>query len=65
MARGVRFLLAALAAGPQAAADVLEMALAAGVAERTLKRARQALGVVATKLGRPGAEGQRWTWALP
>lgn len=55
---------AALANGPRTAEDVLAEARAAGVSERTLKRARKALGVVATKVGGPG-QPQRWVWTLP
>jgi len=55
------FLLAELNAGPKAARDIERAAEHAGIARRTLWRARKALGVVATKAGFSGG----WFWALP
>ena len=49
-----------LAHGPVAAERVNKDARGAGVSERTLKRAKRALGVVSKKEG----EGS-WSWALP
>lgn len=45
------WLRATLAAGPRSAVDVAAEADAAGITERTCKRARAALGVVATRRG--------------
>jgi putative DNA primase/helicase len=45
--------------GPRGAQDVLRAARAAGIAERTLKRAKHGLGVHSTK----GQSG--WSWSLP
>jgi len=60
-AEAVAFLRAALADGPQPAAGVLEAARAAGLAERTLRRAKATLGVGARKDGARGG----WWWDLP
>lgn len=54
-----------LADGPLPAADVVEAAKQDGISERTLRRARQALGVRPSKVGRPGDDDARWIWALP
>lgn len=54
-----------LAGGPVAAKDVQREARAAGVSDATLRRARDAAGVTARKVGRPGEAGQRWEWSLP
>ena len=50
-----------LADGPRPATVVLAEARAAGLSERTLRRARQALGVILRKDGFQGA----WCWQLP
>jgi hypothetical protein len=50
--------------GPVRARDGQRQAHEAGVAERTLDRARAELGVVARKSGRPG-EPAHWEWELP
>jgi hypothetical protein len=55
------FLLTELAAGPMAAKDVYKAARECGIAERTLKRAKSALGIVAEK----AAFRAGWRWALP
>lgn len=47
-----------LSDGPKAAAEVVADALANGISERTLQRARQACGVTATK------DGLAWIWSL-
>jgi hypothetical protein len=62
-----RFLRELLQDGPIAAKDALSEARDAGIAERTLKRARTTLGVVATRENAPGRErgAGRWVWALP
>jgi hypothetical protein len=48
------FLRDVLSAGPVSATDVTEKADAKGIAERTLKRARQQLGIIASKDGFQG-----------
>jgi hypothetical protein len=55
------FLRAELAGGAKPAEDVLARAKECGISERTLKRAKQELGVRAAKSGWDGA----WTWTLP
>ena len=55
------FLQAHLAAGPQPARTLLQAARAAGIATRTLHRAKDALGVRPERSGGYGAHGQ-WTW---
>jgi len=54
-----------LASGPVSAKEVRAEARSAGVANRTLDRAKAALRIVARKVGRPGERGQRWEWSLP
>lgn len=61
--RAVTFLRSALQAGPTPAEDVKRMARGAGIAERTLKRAKRRIAVVAKHEGY-GA-GSRWLWELP
>jgi hypothetical protein len=53
----------ALAAGPRASRDVQRDARADGVTERTLRRARESLGVIVERRGAVGS-GQRWIWHL-
>ena len=60
MSEAKGFLLEELAEGPVAAERVKEDAHGAGVSERTLKRAKRALGVVSEKEG----DGS-WSWVLP
>ena len=55
------FLKMMLADGPVPAKQIKREASDAGHAERTLKRAKQALGVEATKDGYQG----KWVWTLP
>ena len=50
-----------LAAGPQPARVLLKAAKAAGIAERTLHRAKDLLGVTTERSGGYGAHGQ-WGW---
>lgn len=50
-----------LAAGPVASPDLRRRALGEGVSERTMRRARSALGCVKRKAGMTGG----WTWELP
>jgi AAA domain len=60
------FLRVVLADGRVPAREVQEEARTAGISERTLKRAKQALGV---EVGREGEAGKRgggtWYWSLP
>ncbi|MCP4203756.1 MAG: AAA family ATPase [bacterium] len=55
------FLVELLADGPQASKDVLQGAKAAGVSEKTLRRAKSQLKVKVRKTGFQG----KWCWALP
>lgn len=54
-----------LEAGPRPAGEAQRLASEAGVADRTLDRARRRLGVTARKVGKPGEAGQHWAWSLP
>ena len=54
-----------LADGPVPAKKVKAAAKAAEVSEITLRRAKDRLGVVAKKTGKPGETDQAWTWSLP
>lgn len=55
--------------GPIAAKDAQREARDAGVSDATLRRAKDALGVVAQKVGgrfdSAAGEGQHWQWSLP
>jgi hypothetical protein len=63
LAEAVRVLKEVLADGPLAAGNVKRLAATAGVAERTLQRARHALGVTARRHGfGPGAY---YVWTMP
>jgi putative DNA primase/helicase len=53
------FLRELLVDGPVPAKQVLAEAKDAGIAERTLKRAKSGLGIVSRK------DGDHWTWSLP
>ncbi len=60
------FLREVLADGRVPAAEVRQDAEQAGIAKRTLDRARQTLGVEATREGEPGKRGGgTWYWSLP
>jgi hypothetical protein len=60
------FLREVLSGGPQAASDVKREADSAGIAKRTLDRARQSLDVVSEREGEPGKRGGgKWYWRLP
>ena len=63
-AQAQAFLQQVLARGPVPATRVEAQAQAQGLNLRTLKRARQALGVIAQKKGRPGG-AQHWELMLP
>ena len=55
-----------LAGEPVLAKDAQEEARGAGISDRTLKRARSSLGVVAERKGEPRQQGGgRWYWRLP
>ncbi len=58
-------LLTILAEGPVPVKLVQREAREAGIADRTLRRATEALGVIRRKVGKPGESGQRWEWSLP
>ena len=53
-----------LAAGPQPARKLLKAANTAGIAERTLHRAKDLLGVTTLRSGGYGVHGQ-WVWFPP
>jgi putative DNA primase/helicase len=57
------FLINMLAAGPVPAKDVQRQATEAGIAPRTLRRARETLGIEPRRTGGLGREGA-WTWEL-
>jgi hypothetical protein len=57
----VMWLRYALADGPLPAKEVKKLAREAGIAERTLERAKAALRVKSARVG----EAQTWTWLLP
>jgi hypothetical protein len=57
------FLRERLAAGPAKAADIEEEAKANLISKRTLRRARQRLGVVSRK--EHGTTHGAWLWELP
>jgi hypothetical protein len=58
--QAAQWLRGALTGGPRAATDVVHDARVAGHAEKTLRRAKEQLGVTSEK----GAAG-KWTWSLP
>jgi hypothetical protein len=59
----VGFFQERLSAGPAKASDVAREACSAGHSERTLERARQRLGIRATRKGGPAGDGW-WEWSL-
>jgi AAA domain len=63
LAEAVRVLEETLADGPLPAGNVKRMAATAGVAERTLQRARHALGVTARRQG--FGPGTHYVWSMP
>jgi AAA domain/Domain of unknown function (DUF3854) len=58
------FLTKLLSGGPKAAKDVKQEAKTAGIAERTLIRARYIIGVTSNRVGGTGKDGY-WEWELP
>src|SRR5215211_2317141 len=63
LAEAMRVLKEILADGPLAAGNVKKQAATAGVAERTLHRARQALGVTTRRQG--FGQGGYYVWTMP
>jgi AAA domain len=63
LAEAMRVLKEILADGPLAAGNVKKLAATAGVAERTLQRARLALGVTARRQG--FGRGAFYVWTMP
>jgi hypothetical protein len=63
LAEAVRVLEEILSDGPLAAGNIKKMAAQAGVTERTLHRARQALGVTTRRQG--FGQGALYMWAMP
>jgi hypothetical protein len=61
--RATDWLARALANGPRPAAELKAAALAAGIPERTLERAKQKLPAVARQVGRDGS--RTWYWYDP
>lgn len=64
LTEAVDFLRAALADGAREVDEVRSEARRAGVAEQTLRRARERLGLRAKREGLPGMR-QQFTWSLP
>jgi hypothetical protein len=50
--------------GPVSANEILGAARATGVSERSLRRAKQRLGVRSYRTGQPGLRGGAWYWSL-
>jgi AAA domain len=63
LAEAARVLKEILSDGPLAAGNVKKLAAQAGVAERTLQRARQALGVTTRRQG--FGQGAHYVWSMP
>lgn len=62
--QAIAFLRASLAAGSVAASQVLADAHAQGVAEKTLRRAKDRLGVIVKRVGEKGKRRGFFTWEL-
>lgn len=60
-AEAMELLREQLAGGPMAAAEIERLAADRGIKDRTLRRARDELGVVSKKTGYGGG----WSWSLP
>jgi hypothetical protein len=61
----IAFLTASLAAGPVGALQVLSNAREQGIAERTMRRAKDTLGIEVKRLGEKGRKGGgSFTWQL-
>ena len=66
LAEAKEFLTTILNSEPMPANEVFEEAEAHGIAEATLKRAKAALKITATRIGEPGKRGKgKWQWELP
>jgi hypothetical protein len=66
LSEAVEFLNDALANRPVPARDIIRDAEDAGISEKTLRRAKKLLGVVAYREGEAGRRGAgRWLWKLP
>jgi hypothetical protein len=64
--RAMRYLEDALKSGPLPASQVLREALIDGAyPEKTLRRAKQLLGIQSVKTGTRGSPVQQWLWKLP
>ena len=60
------WLSATLHDGPVASKELKERAEADGISWRTVERAKEELGVIATRQGEPGKRGAgAWAWTLP
>lgn len=55
------FLADMLAEGPQPVSELRKLARQAGIANRTLDRAKQALGITSHRVGKLGSSGE-WVW---
>jgi len=62
----VEFLNDVLKGGPVPASEIIRDAEDAGIAEKTLRRAKKVVGVIAYREGEAGKRGAgRWLWKLP
>jgi len=62
----VQFLSDVLVNGPVPSTEVIEEAKDAGISEKTLRRAKEIMGVVSYREGELGRRGAgRWLWKLP
>jgi hypothetical protein len=59
------FLTDLLTPAPRWVKEITDETKAAGLSIRTVRRAKDKIGVVAIKVGRPGDSDQGWKWALP
>lgn len=62
LSEAIAFLREELAGGPLAPKEIEQRAKEAGIQSRTLRRARESLGI---KPGTPKVEGVRYAWSLP
>lgn len=65
LGEAMEFLRDVLDSGAMGSKEVLKQARDAGVSERTLRRAKKDLRVVARKVGAVDSRDQHWTWELP
>jgi hypothetical protein len=59
------FLHSVLADGPLAKKEISRQARELCISERTLRRAKEKLGIRSAKRGAPGEKTQQWLWELP